>query len=273
MNYSETLKQLPDIELYYDKEVKISISYRYRKKLNTIPILFLHGFNGNSKSWAYQFKFFDNKQSVIAIDAPGFGKSDVSSIDMYTIAKVVMNLLKKLDILECYIVGHSMGGMLAQIIASKYNNLVKKLILSCTHKGYGVPFDKPLMENYLKRLDERKTLSDKEFGELRINKMLPGLTNKETFNFLASISEEISEGSITSGGMAMQTLNTSNDLLKLTQECMIITASEDIVVSKERSYSLQKSIPHATIKELLGVGHAPYCEDHASFNDVLEKFI
>ena len=64
MNYSETLKQLPDIELYYDKEVKISISYRYRKKQNTIPILFLHGFNGNSKSWAYQFRFFDDKQST-----------------------------------------------------------------------------------------------------------------------------------------------------------------------------------------------------------------
>ena len=273
MSHFDILNQLPNTDLYYDEEMEISISYRYKKKEKTIPILFLHGFNGNSKSWAYQFKYFDDKHSIIAIDAPGFGKSDVSSMDMYDIAKIVMNLLKSLNILECYVVGHSMGGMLAQIMASQYNALVKKLILSCTHKGYGMPSSKPLMDSYCQRLDERKTLSDKDFGMLRINRMLPGLKNKEIFNFLASISEEINEGSITSGGMAMQTLDTSNDLSKVTQECMIITASEDIVVTKERSSSLKNSIPHAITRELLDVGHAPYCEDHKAFNDLLEKFI
>ena len=41
----------------------------------------------NSKSWAYQFNFFKNKSSVISIDAPGFGKSDPSSIDMDVIVQ------------------------------------------------------------------------------------------------------------------------------------------------------------------------------------------
>ena len=77
-------------------------------------------------------------------------------MDMYDIAKVVMNLLKSLNILECYVVGHSMGGMLAQIMASQYNALVKKLILSCTHKGYGMPSRKPLMEVTVKGLMKEK---------------------------------------------------------------------------------------------------------------------
>ena len=75
MSYKNFLEQLPELELFHDKELNLTMSYRYRKEDNNIPILFLHGFNGNSKSWAYQFNFFKNKRSVIAIDAPGFGKS------------------------------------------------------------------------------------------------------------------------------------------------------------------------------------------------------
>jgi len=37
--------------------------------------------------------------------------------------------------------------------------------------------------------------------------------------------------------------------------------------------SLEKKIPHAEIKELSNVGHAPYCEDIFAFNNTLEKFL
>ena len=42
---------------------------------------------------------------------------------------------------------------------------------------------------------------------------------------------------------------------------------------KSRSLSLEKEIPHAKIKELSNVGHAPYCEDIFAFNNALEEFL
>ena len=173
---------------------------------------------------------------------------------------------------RCDLVGHSMGGMLSQIIASQYNNLVNKVILSCTHKGYAFPKGSPLREVYRLRLEQRKKMSDKEFGQLRIQKMLPGFKNEEIFKFLSSISEEITEGSIKSGGMAMQTLDTTDYLSNLKQDCLILKGSKDIVVSKERSYELEKLLKHAKIKEIPNVGHAPYCEDAKSFNAEVENF-
>jgi pimeloyl-ACP methyl ester carboxylesterase len=274
LSYKKVLDQLPELELFHDTELNLTMSYRYRKEDNNIPILFLHGFNGNSKSWAYQFNFFKNKRSFIAIDAPGFGQSNPAILDMEAIADMVFRLLKAMNISSCQVVGHSMVEMLAQIISSKYNKLVKKLVLSCTFKGYGMSEAVSLMGSYSKRILERTQLSDVEYGKLRVREMLPSLKEEEEiFLFLASISGEISEGSIKSGGMAMQLLDTTKYLSNIKQKCLIIKASDDKVVSKERSLSLEEEIPHAEIKELSNVGHAPYCEDTFTFNNTLEKFL
>ena len=273
MGFKKELKDLPKLQFYKDLDLDLIISYRYRKEINKDTILFLHGFNGNSKSWAYQFNFFKNKSSVISIDAPGFGKSDPSSIDMDVIADVVVRLLKSLKISKFHVVGHSMGGMLAQILGSKYSNNVGKLVLSCTFKGYNLPKNTPLMEPYQRRIKDRINMSDEEYGRKRIREMLPKRSEDEIFEFLSVISGEISEGSINSGGMAMQYLDTTNYLPSIINKCLIILASEDVVVSKQKSELLIKDIPHANIIELSNVGHAPYCEDAISYNNVLVKFL
>jgi len=273
MGFKKELKELPKLQFYKDLDLDLIISFRYRKEINKDTILFLHGFNGNSKSWAYQFNFFKNKSSVISIDAPGFGKSDPSSIDMDVIADVVVRLLKSLKISKFHVVGHSMGGMLAQILGSKYSNNVGKLVLSCTFKGYNLPKNTPLMEPYQRRIKDRKNMSDDEYGRKRIREMLPKRSEDEIFEFLSVISGEISEGSINSGGMAMQYLDTTNYLPSIINKCLIILASEDVVVSKQKSELLIKDIPHASIIELSNVGHAPYCEDAISYNNVLVKFL
>ena len=273
MGFKKELKDLPKLQFYKDLDLNLIISYRYRKEINKDTILFLHGFNGNSKSWAYQFNFFKNKSSVISIDAPGFGKSDPSSIDMDVIADVVVRLLKSLKISKFHVVGHSMGGMLAQILGSKYSNNIGKLVLSCTFKGYNLPKNTPLMEPYQRRIKDRISMSDEEYGRKRIREMLPKRSEDEIFEFLSVISGEISEGSINSGGMAMQYLDTTNYLPSIINKCLIILASEDVVVSKQKSELLIKDIPHASIIELSNVGHAPYCEDAISYNNVLVKFL
>ena len=272
MNSQEILNQLPYPAIFKDNKYNLKISYRYQKINKEIPILFLHGFNGSSKSWAYQFDYFKNKRSIIAVDAPGFGQSDPADLDMLSIAHIVYNLLRSINIVRCDLVGHSMGGMLAQIMASQYNSLINKVILSCTHKGYALLKGSPLREPYRLRLEQRKKMSDEKFGQLRIQKMLPELKNEEIFKFLSLISAEINEGSIQSGGMAMQTLDTTDYLSKLNQDCLILKGSKDIVVSNERSYELEKLLKHAKIKELQNVGHAPYCEDANTFNGEVENF-
>ena len=52
MDFKKELKELPKLQFYKDLDLDLIISYRYRKEINKDTIFFLHGFNGNSKSWA-----------------------------------------------------------------------------------------------------------------------------------------------------------------------------------------------------------------------------
>ena len=273
MNYTERLNDIPKLDFYFDEILNVNLSYRYRYENDKPVLLLLHGFNGNSKSWSCQFKHFENKRSVLAIDFPGFGGSDFGDLDMISVSQLLTRFLENIKVTRCDVLGHSMGGMLAQIFCSNNYGLTNKVILSCTHKGFCLPKGTPLVEKYQKRIKERLIMSDIDFGELRISEMLPGLENKEIFNFLSLISGEITEESIKCGGMAMQTLDTTNYLSKLNQDCLIIKASKDIVVPKQRSQELEKLLQHAKIIEFQNVGHAPYCENAKLFNTEIENFL
>ena len=268
------IDELPKNEIYNDGTSGLKLSYRYLKNKNKKTIVFLHGYNGNSKSWAYQFKFFKHNYSLISFDFPGFGKSDdMKDPDMFKVSDLIIRALEHLKIREYYIVGHSMGGMLAQILSINNNASIIKMVLSCTHKGYSMKYKKPLREPYNKRLQERHKLSDVEYGKLRISKMLPGLQDKEIFDFLCLISRETSSEAIVCGGSSMQILDTTDVLPKIKIPCLILTGSEDIVVSKEKSLFLYNSIKNALHTEIKGVGHAPYCENAMEFNEKINSFL
>ena len=88
----------------------------------------MHGYNGNSKSWAYQFSYFKNKFSLIAFDFPGFGGSEkMNDPDMFKVSSLIYRTLKKINVEKFSLVGHSMGGMLAQIMSTNYPESISKI--------------------------------------------------------------------------------------------------------------------------------------------------
>ncbi len=274
MSQFDFFLNLPQSIFYRDEQENLVLSYRISLLKDKPYLVFLHGYNGNSKSWAYQFNYFKNKFSIIAIDFPGFGRSEtMTDPDMYRVSSLINRALKNINVDKFSLVGHSMGGMLAQIISANCSESVQKLILSCTHTGYALNYKHPLREPYMKRLEQRKEMSDLEYGKLRVKKMLPKLEDKTIFNFLAKISEEITQESILCGGTAMQILSTKNILNKIKCPCLILTGSDDIVVSKEKSSFLINHITHSLHHEIEGVGHAPYCESYVEFNDTVNSFL
>ena len=71
----------------------------------------------------------------------------------------------------------------------------------------------------------------------------------------------------------MQIINTRELLNKIHSPCLILTGSDDVVVSKEKSSILISEIKHSIHKEISGVGHAPYCEDQEKFNNYIDTFL
>ena len=135
--YQQLIDFLPPLSNFRNDISGTTTSYRINQSQieNTErpALVFLHGFNGSSKSWACQFAHFTN-HTVIAIDAPGFGESQSVEGGMVAIADEVAALIASLVTGEVVIIGHSMGGMLAQVLGATYPDTCKAIILSCTHK-------------------------------------------------------------------------------------------------------------------------------------------
>ena len=270
------LSDLPARQVYQSPSSGLSISYRHQRPtaatITKPALVFLHGFNGNSTSWAYQFAYFTDFP-IIAIDAPGFGKTSVFDGGMAGFADEVIPMLAALQAQPFFLVGHSMGGMLAQIIAARSSAECSGLILSCTHKGRGWPLHKPLSAEVKERIKQRCAMTDEDYGKLRIDRMLPGRLPTDIHHFLASIAGDIRIEGITWGGAAIQYLDTTPYLKQINTPIVIVTAANDVVVKSDAVDALIAGLPNAAHIEMKGVGHAPYCEDADSFNAIVAKFI
>jgi pimeloyl-ACP methyl ester carboxylesterase len=235
-------------------------------------LVFLHGFNGSSKSWACQFAHFTG-QTVIAIDAPGFGESQPVDGGMVAIADEVAALIASLVTGKVVIIGHSMGGMLAQVLGATHPDICQAIILSCTHKGRAQPVGSPLGAAVQERIQQREVMDDASYGALRVSKMLSGKIDPQIRAFLAAVAGEIRVEGIRCGGFAMQYLDTSPFLNKITAPVAIFTGGDDVVVKPDAAAALKAGLPQAHHWLLADVGHAPYCEDAASFNAAIDAFL
>lgn len=105
------------------------------------PVVLIHGAGGSHLTWPVEIRRLAG-QRVIAVDLPGHGKSrgaGQQSIPAY--ADQVQNLLARLGLPECVLVGHSLGGAVALTIALKYPRQVAGLGLIATGAYMGVESD------------------------------------------------------------------------------------------------------------------------------------
>ncbi len=91
-------------------------------------LLFIHGIGNYAKYFYYQIKHFMKKYRVIAIDMPGYGKSSIIPETRYSMPfhiSAVRKFIKKLNLKNLVIIGHSYGGGVA-VGTSYYNKKIVK---------------------------------------------------------------------------------------------------------------------------------------------------
>jgi pimeloyl-ACP methyl ester carboxylesterase len=126
--------KLPDSEIYYEVHG------------DGPPFLFCSVTGLDHQAWKFhQVPEFSRDHKVIVFDYPGTGKSSKAiqkySIKMFTDDAAA--LLDHLNVEQAIVCGHSMGGVVAQLLALDYPRKVKKLILASSgaaHPGaHGIP--------------------------------------------------------------------------------------------------------------------------------------
>ncbi|MBH2004124.1 MAG: alpha/beta hydrolase [Sphingobacteriia bacterium] len=125
---------LPDYG-YPTKQLQLdSARINYVDQGKGTPIVMIHGLGGNATHWKRNIGILSEQYRCIAIDLPGYGGSTVvnrteasAQLDFY--AERIAAMLGQLKINKAIVMGHSMGGQIAMILALKYPLLISKLIL------------------------------------------------------------------------------------------------------------------------------------------------
>nr|MDO8114442.1 alpha/beta hydrolase [Candidatus Sigynarchaeota archaeon] len=96
-------------------------------------MIMLHGATDNGLCWTSITRDLQDEYDIIMLDARGHGKSIVMSMKSdFSIADMAEDtaaLAKQLGLDHPILFGHSMGGLVATLVASKYPDLPSKLIL------------------------------------------------------------------------------------------------------------------------------------------------
>lgn len=96
-----------------------------------VPVVLVHGFPTSSRLWQGVVRDFPAGHRLVVCDLPGFGRSDPSpgSADCADHAAAVLRLMDDLRIARACLVGHGLGGGVAQVIAAQAPDRVSHLAL------------------------------------------------------------------------------------------------------------------------------------------------
>jgi pimeloyl-ACP methyl ester carboxylesterase len=115
-------------------------------------MVFVHGWACDSHDWIWQHDAFAASHRVVMADNRGHGRSSVTP-DGYTprgFARDLTGLLEQLQTGPVVVVGHSLGGAIASVLAVDYPDLVRALVV--IDPSYGLDQDRAeLISNVLQR--------------------------------------------------------------------------------------------------------------------------
>mgnify|MGYP001303744006 CR=1 FL=1 len=108
---------------------------------DALPVLLLHGIGGGRRIWQGSVEALAAAGcDAIAVDLPGYGGSAAQPAGgIAPMARAVLALMDALALPRAVVLGHSMGGMVAQEIAAMAPDRVAGLALACTSPAFGKP--------------------------------------------------------------------------------------------------------------------------------------
>mgnify|MGYP002518820418 FL=1 len=219
-------------------------------------VVLLHGWGQNIQMMEPIGNNLVNKRVVI-IDLPGHGKSEEpkEAWTVYDYASCIHTLLTNLKIDEPILIGHSFGGKISLVYASKYKT--KKVI------GLACPFKKQIVKLSFKT------------KALKFAKKIPVLNKLEGFAKKHIGSTDYKNASEMMRKIMVLTVNTdiTEDVKKIKCPTLLIWGTNDLQVSIDDAYELEKLIKDCGVVVYDGCTHYAYLERLDQTLRVIKSFI
>ena len=247
------------------------------------PIVFVHEFAGDWRTWEPQVRHFSRRHRCIAYNARGYPPSDVPvDVERYSQQRArddILGVLDALSIERAHIVGNSMGGFATLHFGMAYSaRAVSLVVAGCgygAHPGQYKVFQAQSRELAQTMLDKGMAHVAATYGHGPSRLQLKEKDPRGFAEFVRNFSEHSAQGSANTmlGYQARRPslYDLTAEMARITAPTLIVAGDEDDAVL-EPSLMMKRTIPTAGLVVLPKSGHMTNLEDPAMFNRLLEDF-
>jgi pyruvate dehydrogenase E2 component (dihydrolipoamide acetyltransferase) len=237
-----------------------------------VPVLLVHGFGADLNTWMFTQPVLAEGRRVIALDLPGHGGSakEVGAGDGESLTDGVEGSLSALGFRQGHLVGHSMGGAVAALVALRRPDLVSSLTLIAS-AGLGPEINGSFIDGFVRVARRREAV---EILSLLVHD--PGLVSRtmvedvlryKRLDGVSAALARIAEAWFAGG---RQLLDLTDRIATLTMPVQLIWGREDRIIPVAHAEALASRFPVHVIEQS---GHLPHMEKAGEVNRLVKSFI
>lgn len=270
--------EMPEIE--DEEEVAPSYEFadlplgriRYTQRAGEgVPILLIHGFGGDLDNWLFNIDALGESAGVTALDLPGHGQSaksaDNASADK--LVEAVVALMDHLDHAKAHLVGHSMGGFIAGLVADKHSDRVASLTL-ISSAGLGQEINSDYLDGFVGSASRRELkphLKNLFADEGLVSRaMVEDLLKYKRLDGVEAFLNTLKSNLFPGGQQAMMISEALGSFQGKTQ---IVWGEQDAVIPQSHA----GAVSGASVTVIPGAGHMVQMEASTKVNDLIKQLI
>jgi 3-oxoadipate enol-lactonase len=243
-------------------------------------VLLLHGVGGGSGAWPAQLASLAAAgYRAVSWDMPGYGASPaIAPYDMAGLADSALALIRALRAdgrtRRVAVVGHSMGGMVAQEMMLKNPELIQSLVLSGTSPAFGKPdgeWQRQFLAERVAPLDAGKTMADIAPG--LVDRMMAASAPPAARAAAIALMSAVPPATYRIALTAIAGFDRRAALADIRVPTLVLAGETDPNSPPAVQKKMAERIPGAEYVCLPGLGHLANLEDPAAFDVPLLDFL
>jgi 3-oxoadipate enol-lactonase len=236
-------------------------------------IVFLHGVGGSHAVWEKQLPYFAARgYDVFAWDQPGYGGRP--PVEPYDPEHVAAALESELGDAPAILVGHSMGGFIAQEAYARFPMRIKALALcftSAAFGGAGTDFARQFIAARIGPLDAGGTMA--EIAARVVPAMRGSRSQPEGVALAEREMSAVPPDTYRKAVHLLTTFDRRAQLPAIRVPTLVLAGGEDRVAPAEVMERMAQKIPGAEYVALDGCGHLGPMDQPDAFNEALGAFL
>ena len=239
-------------------------------------VFLLHGVGGGKEAWAHNQPALASRGfRTIAWDMPGYGASStVQPYDNAALAGALAALIEHTGARRNVVLGHSMGGMVAQELAALHPALVHGLILFASSPAFGKAdgiWQQQFLQSRFAPLDQGRGMAG------LAHDLVPGMfapdADPARIAEAAALMAHVPPDSYRAALSAIVSFNRLDSLAGIAVPTLCLAGQLDKTAPPAVLEKMASRITGADYVCLPGVGHLANIEQPAPFNEAVLKFL